>query len=167
MASTYSPATAGTQNEVTRELASLKSDFRLEDMEMVRPIDEFGDSAMINLSVAPSAFFQQHGNSLAVRHIIPKDVVSTELSWTFFGYADDDDAMCHRRLKQSNLLGPAGYVAVDDSEIVAQVQPTVAISPDSTQVFEMGGREVSPEPTMVTETLIRGFYQFYRQQMGL
>lgn len=167
MASTYSRDTASKQNEVTRQLASLKTDFRLNDMEVVTPVDEFGDSSMINLSVFPSVFFQQHGNSLAIRHIIPKDVSSTELSWTFFGYADDDDAMHMRRMKQSNLLGPAGHVAVDDSEVLAQMQPVAAGCPDSTQVIEMGGRDTAPQETMVTETLIRAFYQFYREKMGL
>jgi anthranilate 1,2-dioxygenase large subunit len=167
MASTYSPATATAQNEVTKELASLKSDFQLQHMPMVKPIDEFGDSSMVNLSVFPSVFFQQHGNSLAVRHIIPKDATSTELSWTFFGFEDDDDAMRTRRLTQANLLGAAGYVAVDDSEIVAQVQPTVAISPDAVQVIEMGGRDTTAQQTMVTETLLRAFYGHYRQAMGL
>ncbi len=167
MASTYSRDTASKQNEVTKQLASLKSDFRLNDMEVVTPVDEFGDSSMINLSVFPSVFFQQHGNSLAIRHIIPKDVSSTELSWTFFGYADDDDAMHRRRMKQANLLGPAGHVAVDDSEVLALMQPVAAGFPDSTQVIEMGGRDTAPQETMVTETLIRAFYQFYREKMGL
>jgi anthranilate 1,2-dioxygenase large subunit len=167
MASTYSRATASAQNEVTRQLASLKSDFRLNDMEVVTPVDEFGDSRMVNLSVFPSVFFQQHGNSLAVRHIIPKDVSSTELSWTFFGYADDDEAMHRRRMKQSNLLGPAGHVAVDDSEVLALMQPIAAGSPESVQVVEMGGRDTAPQETMVSETLIRAFYRFYRQKMGL
>ncbi|HJQ60610.1 MAG TPA: salicylate hydroxylase, partial [Vineibacter sp.] len=72
-----------------------------------------------------------------------------------------------RRLTQANLLGPAGYVAVDDSEIVAQVQPTVDLAPDSVQVIEMGGRDTDAQPTMVTETLLRAFYGHYRQEMGL
>ncbi|GAA4340541.1 aromatic ring-hydroxylating dioxygenase subunit alpha [Pigmentiphaga soli] len=167
MASTYSAATANTQNEVTKELASLKSDFRLEDMELVKPVDEFGDSSMINFSVLPSVFFQQHGNSLALRHIIPKSPTQTELSWTHYGFADDDEAMENRRIKQANLMGPAGYVAIDDSEVLAMMQPSVNAAPDSVQVVEMGGRDVSPQETMVTETLIRGFYSYYREKMGL
>ena len=167
MASTYSATTAGTQNEVTKQLASLKTDFVLEDMELVKPVDEFGDSSMINFSVLPSVFFQQHGNSLAIRHIIPKSESSTELSWTHYGFADDDDAMQLRRVKQANLMGPAGYVAIDDSEVLAQMQPVAASAPDSVQVVEMGGRDVASHETMLTETLIRGFYSYYRGKMGL
>ncbi|MER1967847.1 Rieske 2Fe-2S domain-containing protein [Castellaniella sp. GW247-6E4] len=167
MASTYSAATASTHNEVTKELASLKSDLALEDMQVVRPVDEFGDSSMINFSVLPSVFFQQHGNSLAIRHVIPKTESSTELSWTHYGFADDDEVMHNRRLKQANLMGPSGYVAIDDSEILAQLQPITASAPEAVQVVEMGGRDFTPQETMVTETLIRNFYRYYREQMGL
>jgi anthranilate 1,2-dioxygenase large subunit len=148
-------------------MAALKSDFRLEDPELVRPVDEFGDSSMINYSVFPAAFFQQHGNSLAVRHIIPKSESATELAWTHYGYADDDEAMRRRRLIQANLMGPAGYVAVDDSEVLAQLGTVARSAPDSVQVIEMGGRDTATQDTMVTETLIRNFYRFYREQMGL
>lgn len=167
MASTYSATTSTQQNEVTRELANLKSDFTLEDMEVVRPIDEMGDSSMINFSVLPSVFFMQHGNSLALRHIVPKSASQTELSWTHYGFADDDAAMDNRRLKQANLMGPAGYVAIDDSEIVAQMQMAVEPAPESLQLITMGGTDHQPQDTMVSETLIRGFYAYYRERMGL
>ncbi len=166
MASTYSAATAMQKNAVTQELANLKSDFQLEDMEVVRPIDEMGDSSMINFSVLPSVFFQQHGNSLALRHIIPKSVNETELSWTHYGFADDDEAMQQRRLKQANLMGPAGYVAVDDSEIVGQLQTGVSGAPESLQLVTMGGTDYAAQDTMVSETLIRSFYAYYRDKMG-
>jgi anthranilate 1,2-dioxygenase large subunit len=167
MASTYSATTATQQNEVTKELASLKSDFMLEDMSVVKPVDEFGDSSMINFSVLPSVFFQQHGNSLALRHIIPKSESQTELSWTHYGFADDDEAMRNRRLKQANLMGPAGYVAIDDSEVLAQMQPVAQSSPESVQTVQMSGKDLAPQETMLTETLIRGFYSYYREKMGL
>jgi anthranilate 1,2-dioxygenase large subunit len=167
MASTYSPTTAGEENAVTRELRSLKANFTLGDMEVVRPIDEFGDSSMVNLSVFPSAFLQQHGNSLAVRQIVPKSVGRTELSWTYFGYADDDADMVRRRLKQANLLGPAGYVAIDDGEVATQVQFGVASAPSAAQIVEMGGRDADPGDTMASEALIRAFYRFYRTELGL
>lgn len=167
MASTYSPETASKQNEVTQQLSSWKPDFRLEDAGLVKPVDEFGDSSMINLSVFPSVFFQQHGNSLAVRQIVPKGCAETELSWTHYGFEDDDETMQARRLKQANLVGPAGYVGIDDSEVLAQLQPGAESVPEALQVVEMGGRGTDRQETMVTETLIRAFYAFYRERMGL
>ncbi|RYF68482.1 MAG: 3-phenylpropionate dioxygenase, partial [Comamonadaceae bacterium] len=107
------------------------------------------------------------GNSLALRHIVPKSASQTELSWTHYGFADDDAAMDNRRLKQANLMGPAGYVAIDDSEIVAQMQMAVEPAPESLQLITMGGTDHQPQDTMVSETLIRGFYAYYRERMGL
>jgi anthranilate 1,2-dioxygenase large subunit len=167
MASRYSPDTAQQSNDLTKQMRSLKANFTLNDMEVVRPVDEFGDSSMINLSLFPSAFLQQHGNSLAVRQIIPKSVNETELSWTYYGYADDDADMIRRRLKQGNLLGPAGYVAIDDGEVATQVQHGIDGAPDALQIVEMGGRESTEDETMLSESLIRAFYAFYREQMGL
>ena len=31
----------------------------------------------------------------------------------------------------------------------------------------MGGVDHAPQDTMLTETLIRGFYSYYREKMGL
>jgi anthranilate 1,2-dioxygenase large subunit len=167
MASTYSASTREERNEVTQQLSAWKPEFRIEDRELVMPVDEFGDSSMIHLSIFPSIFVQQHGNSLAIRHIVPKDERSTELVWTHYGFADDDAAMRERRLKQANLVGPAGYVGIDDSEVLAKLQPSAESAPEAVQVIEMGGRGTAPQETMVTETLIRAFYEFYRERMAL
>jgi anthranilate 1,2-dioxygenase large subunit len=44
------------------------------------------------------------------------------LHWTVFGYRDDDDALRQMRLMQSNLIGPAGFVSIDDGVIGEWVQ---------------------------------------------
>ena len=61
----------------------------------------------------------------------------------------------------------AGYVGIDDSEVLAQLQPGAESVPEALQVVEMGGRGTDRQETMVTETLIRAFYAFYRERMGL
>lgn len=156
------------RSDVTAEMKTLKENFLLEDMSVVTPIDEFGDGLISSLQIFPSIFVQQHGNILALRHILPKAPGETELSWTYFGYADDDEAMQRRRLAQGNLVGPAGYVSLDDSEVLAQMQPVVANCPESIQVVEMGGRDhIAASDTPITENLIRAFYTFYRKEMGL
>src|SRR5690606_14295694 len=103
-------------------------------------------------------------NCLVIRHIIPKSPTEHELAWTYFGYADDDEELHRLRMKQGNLVGPAGYVSLEDSEVLAQMQPVVSSIPDSVQVLEMGGRDTAPQETMMTETLIRAFYSFYRRE---
>ena len=156
------------RSDLTDQMKTLKDGFTLEDMSVVTPVDEFHDGLISSLQVFPGLFVQQHGNILALRHILPKSPGETDLSWTYFGYADDDEAMQRRRLAQGNLVGPAGYVSLDDSEVLAQMQQVAAGYPDSVQVVEMGGRDnVEPADTAITETLIRAFYVHYRQHMGI
>jgi anthranilate 1,2-dioxygenase large subunit len=71
------------------------------------------------------------------------------------------------RLKQANLLGPSGFVSMDDSELLKQMQNQVAGYPEAQSFIEMGGRDVQPQVTMATEVGIRAFYAFYRREMGL
>lgn len=166
--SVFDANTRNERSEVTAQMKSLKEGFTLEDMDVVTPRDEFGDGLISSLQIFPSIFVQQHGNILALRHILPKAPGQTELSWTYFGYADDDEEMQALRLKQGNLVGPAGYVSLDDSEVLAQMQRVVTSCPESVQVVEMGGRDnIGPSETAITETLIRAFYDFYRREMEL
>jgi anthranilate 1,2-dioxygenase large subunit len=161
-------ANAGTQrSETAAQMTRFQNEFDLKDLETVTPRVEFLEYGTCGLQLFPSAFLQQHANALAIRHIIPRDPTSVELSWTFYGYEDDDESMRRLRLKHANLTGPAGYVSMDDSEVLALLQDTVSSYPEAVGVFEMGGRETEPQETMLTELGIRAFYGFYRQAMGL
>jgi anthranilate 1,2-dioxygenase large subunit len=105
-------------------------------------------------------------NSLLTRQVVPRDPENVELIWTFFGFADDDEELQRLRLKQANLVGPAGFVSMDDSEVLAEVQRVVSEYPDAEGVLKMGGSGTAPTDTMLTEAQLRGFYQFYRAAMG-
>jgi salicylate 5-hydroxylase large subunit len=115
----------------------------------------------------PNLIIQQQSNTLAMRQLITRGPNAFELAWTFFGYAGDDDEMTQRRLRQANLMGPAGFVSIDDSEVMKFSQDGVAAYPRSAGVMEMGGREWRDEPHMVTESVIRAFYDYYRKVMGI
>lgn len=154
------------EGDITAELSRFRGDLQLNDMEMVRFVDEYGDGEMTAMQIFPGAFVQQHANILALRSIIPKSVGEVEVSWTYFGYADDDEDMQRIRLKQANLLGPSGFVSMDDSELLKQMNNQVSGYPESVGVVEMGGRDVQPQVTMATEVGIRAFYDFYRRAMG-
>ena len=85
-----------------------------------------------------------------------------------FGYADDDEEMVTRRLRQANLMGPAGLVSVDDSEVLALAQAgCTGGGGDGSSFVEMGGRGTEGVPHMVTEVALRAFYRCYREAMGL
>ena len=155
-------------NEGTTEMTRMKEDYLLADPRLIQPEKEYdGDVTVIMQTLWPNLIMQQQSNSLAMRHIIPRGPENFELAWTFFGYADDDEEMDNRRLRQANLMGPAGLVSIDDSEVLKMSQDSIAFYPEKDGLYEMGGRGTEDHDHIVTETAIRAFYKVYREVMGL
>ena len=140
--------------------------FVLEKPEVLQQVDEFGDRVSIQiLSLFPGFVLHQIRNSLAARQVVPKGVDRTELHWTLFGFVDDDEAMTRRRLLQANLVGPAGYISMEDGAATGFVQRGVAGSPERASVIEMGGSVVGSGDSRITETAVRGLWKAWRQYM--
>jgi anthranilate 1,2-dioxygenase large subunit len=89
------------------------------------------------------------------------------LVWTILGFADDDAAMTERRLKQANLVGPAGYISMEDGCVGGFVQRGIAGAGDAAEILEMGGASAESSESRVTEAAVRGFWKAYRSRMGL
>jgi salicylate 5-hydroxylase large subunit len=152
----------------TRDIANLREDFKLKDPRLLDPVREFKDSATVVMQTLwPNLIIQQQSNTIAMRQIQPRDPASFELSWTFFGYADDDEAMTTRRLRQANLMSASGLVSGDDSEVIKLAQDGLTPYPNEVALLEMGGRDTLDTEHMVTETAIRAFYKYYRAVMEL
>jgi phenylpropionate dioxygenase-like ring-hydroxylating dioxygenase large terminal subunit len=142
--------------------------FQLEAPQLLEQVDELGDGVSIQiLSLFPGFVLHQIRNSLAVRQVVPKGIDRTELHWTLFGFADDDEAMTRRRLMQANLVGPAGYISMEDGAATGFVQRGVAASPDRASVIEMGGPGVGSGDSRITETAVRGLWKAWRSYMNL
>jgi salicylate 5-hydroxylase large subunit len=155
-------------SDATREIANLREDFTLNDPRLLDPVREFADEATVVMqTIWPNLIVQQQSNTLALRQIQPRGPGSFELHWTFFGYADDDDTMIRRRLRQANLMSSAGLVSGDDSEVIKLAQDGIRENPDDIGVLLMGGRTRHDENHMVTEAAIRAFYDHYREVMAL
>lgn len=111
---------------------------------------------------------QQQSNTLAMRQLVTRGPGAFELAWTFFGYATDTPEMTARRLRQANLMGPAGFVSIDDSEVLAFTQQGVAAAPHAAGLVEMDGTDWAEEVDYaVTEFEIRAFYEAYRRIMEI
>jgi salicylate 5-hydroxylase large subunit len=150
------------------DMRSLIEDLKLNDPSMLDPVREFEKYTVCMTTIWPNLILQQQSNTLAMRQIITKGPNAFELNWTFFGYETDDQAMTERRLRQANLMGPSGYVSVDDSEMMALAQQGLGAAPDSAAVLELDGASWSEELDHgVTESEIRAFYDYYRKVMGL
>ncbi len=98
--------------------------------------------------------------------VVPAGVDRMELRWTYFGFADDPPEMTRRRLKQQNLVGPAGFVSMEDGCVGGFVQRGIAAAGEQVSVIEMGGSTAESQATRATEASVRGFWKAYRRHMG-
>jgi anthranilate 1,2-dioxygenase large subunit/terephthalate 1,2-dioxygenase oxygenase component alpha subunit len=148
-------------------LRSESASYRLADPSLLDAVDEFGDGIQLQiLTVFPGFVLQQIQNCLAVRQVLPRGPGATELHWTYFGFADDSPDMRRRRLRQANLVGPAGYVSMEDGCVGGFVQRGVAAAADALSVVNMGGDGIESQATRATEVSVRGFWRAYRRHMG-
>jgi salicylate 5-hydroxylase large subunit len=159
----------GGQGEVTQGVSSFKADMKLSDPRILDVVEEewWKGPTVTMLTLFPSVIIQQQVNSLSTRHIVPRGPSCFDFYWTHFGYTDDSEEMTRRRLRQANLFGPAGYVSADDGEVIEMQQQGFRQHPSYQTISELGGREIGSTDHNVTETLIRGMYQYYRKVMEL
>src|SRR5258708_31084024 len=103
-------------------------------------MDEFGDGVTLQiLSVFPGFVLQQIQNAIGVRQILPRGTQQTELNWTYLGFEDDTPELREMRLRQANLVGPAGYVSMEDACVCGFVQTGLDGATESRPVLEKAG----------------------------
>lgn len=150
------------------KLASIRDGLELNEAAFADFYPEFDDGITTAIqTIFPTLAVQQIQNCLGIRHLVPRGVGNCELFWTLIGYEDDDEILDRVRLRQSNLVGPAGYVSLEDGAIVNFVQRGIKGHPGASSVIEMGGDEVAASRnSRATETSVRGFWKAYREVTG-
>jgi anthranilate 1,2-dioxygenase large subunit len=169
---TWAEADSDTDELAHEAYASVhvRNDFlSLEEPTLVAFRPERDDKLNIAItSVFPSAVFVQISNSLAVRQIRPRGVDELEVFQTMLGYADDPPEMTLHRLRQANLVGPAGLVSMEDGEAIEIVHRASRPDLDATTVIELGGAGViSDRDYRVTDVPLRGFWSYYAELLGI
>lgn len=156
----------GKAEEVT-QVSSFKESMALHDARFLDIVPEpwWGGPTAVMTTIFPSVILQQQVNSVSTRHIQPDGHGAFNFVWTHFGFEDDTAEMTQRRLRQANLFGPAGFVSADDGEVIEFSQQGFEQKPLHRSLVELGGRTVEDTDHMVTETLIRGMYQYWREVM--
>ena len=143
------------------------SDYKLADPSLLRGFEEFGDDVTLQiLTVFPTCVVQQIQNAVAIRQVVPRGPDKTDLNWIYLGFEDDTPEQRMVRLKQANLVGPAGFISMEDGCVGAFVQRGVEGAPDMQSVIEMGGATAEGSESRVTEASIRGFWKAWRARMG-
>lgn len=158
----------GKNEEVIGGVDSFKDQMKVNDPRLLDIVPEpwWGGPTAVMTTIFPSVIIQQQVNSVSTRHIQPNGHGSFDFVWTHFGFEDDTPEMHERRLIQANLFGPAGFVSADDGEVIEWSQEGFEQKPAHRSVIEMGGHEIGNTDHMVTETLIRGMYAYWRKVMG-
>jgi len=147
-------------------IRAMRDDFGLADPSLIDQWMEYPDQITNAIqSIFPGFVLHQIMNSIGVRQVVPLGVDRCELIWTILGFEEDTPEQTVIRRKQSNLVGPAGYVSMEDGTIGAFVEKGIRGDLDDAAVIEMGGKSVGPMATRATETSVRGFWKFYRELM--
>lgn len=161
-------ATAKDASYRDQGLRSDTDNYRLKDPTLLQGFPEYDDGITLQiLSVFPGFVLQQIQNCLAIRQVLPKGLDRAELNWTYIGYVDDTPAQRDVRLKQSNLIGPAGFISMEDGAVGGFVQRGIAGAKGLEAVVTMGGEGAETSEGRATEASVRGFWKAYRHYMSV
>lgn len=158
---------AAVSDENKKEMRSYHEGMRLEDERFLEYIKEFDSPWSVTMqTIWPNLIVQREMNTLGVRQIVPNGPDSMLMLWTMFGYEDDTAEMTQHRLRQGNLMGPAGFLGLEDNEAMKFVQEGVRRSSSDLNVIKLDPTQIGTSSSLISESAIRAMYQYYRGVMG-
>jgi anthranilate 1,2-dioxygenase large subunit len=159
---------ANSEGYKSEKIRSFKEGFTLEETSLLDMRAEYAELTTNHIQpIFPQLVIQQIHNTLVARQLLPKGPDHFELVFHFFGYTDDNAEMRKLRIKQANLVGPAGYISMEDTEATELVQQGVVRDPDATSIIDMARDAPEQSDTLITEKLIRSFWSGYQRLMAL
>ena len=159
--------------EIGEETASqMKSAFRegmeLHDPDFLNYVQEFDSPWTVTMQIIwPNLVVQRELNTLGIRHIVPRGPHALDMYWTMFGYEDDTPELERQRMKQGNLMGPSGYLGVDDNEAIKYLQDGFKHSHSQEGIVKLEPEKEGSTETLISEASVRALYRHYRQVMDL
>ena len=149
-----------------QNIRSFDEGFHLEDESILDLVSEYDEDCTNHIQpIFPQLVIQQIHNTLVARQILPKGPDNFELIFHFFGYVDDTPELRALRIKQANLVGPAGYIRWRTRR-----RPSRAARHGARRRRDVGDRDVArqsdQQDTVITESLIRKFWVGYQKLMG-
>ncbi|MBP0636282.1 aromatic ring-hydroxylating dioxygenase subunit alpha [Cupriavidus sp. AcVe19-6a] len=158
---------AAVSDENRKEMRSYHEGMRLEDERFLEYVREFDSPWSVTMqTIWPNLIVQREMNTLGVRQIVPNGPDSMLMLWTMFGYEDDTEEMTQHRLRQGNLMGPAGFLGLEDNEAMKFVQEGVRRSSSDLNVLKLDAQQIGTSSSLISESAIRAMYQYYRGVMG-
>ena len=149
------------------ELGKWQKDLKMHDPSMLEvPLDLNDNYKTTILSMFPTLIFGQVDNTYAIRQLRPKGPNAVELHVTYLGFEDDTPEQLHNRMLSVNLIGPGGYISLEDGEALRRVQEGVVSRRGEHSVLAMGGIGEMPDTDhLIQEISIRGFWKHYHKLM--
>ena len=158
---------AAVSDENKKEMRSFHEGMRLRDDRFLDFVKEFDSPWSVTMqTIWPNLVVQREMNTLGVRQIVPNGPNSMVMQWTMFGYEDDTEEMQQHRLRQGNLMGPAGFLGLEDNEAMKFVQEGVRRSSTDRNVLKLDANHVGSTDSLISEASIRAMYRYYRGVMG-
>ena len=150
-------------------MRSFKEGMTLRETRMMDFVEEFASEWSVTMAtIWPNLIVQREMNTLGIRQIVPTGPHEFIMKWTMFGYEGDDEAMTRHRLRQGNLMGPAGYLGLEDNEAIKFVQDGMQRVPDKEHLVMLDPAVAAGSAeSLISEAAIRAMYQHWRAEMGL
>lgn len=169
MASAKSEDTyAKVSDETKKEMRSFHEGMKLHDERLVEYIKETDSPWSVTMqTIWPNLIVQREMNTLGVRHIVPNGPNSFVMVWIMFGYEDDTEEMTRHRLRQGNLMGPSGFLGLEDNEALKFVQEGLTRSSTDRSVVKLDPANIGTTDSLISEAAIRAMYRHYRKVMDL
>ncbi len=155
--------------ESKAEMRAFKEGMRLADPRIMDFVEEFDSPWSVTMAtIWPNLIVQREMNTLGIRQLVPTGPNEFIMKWTMFGYEGDSPDMTRHRLRQGNLMGPAGFLGLEDNEAIKFVQDGMQHVPGGAHLVALDpATRFGTSETLISEAAIRGMYRHWRQVMGL
>lgn len=155
--------------ELQTEMRAYKEGMALRETRFMDFVQEFDSPWSVTMStIWPNLIVQREMNTLGIRQIVPNGPDEFIMKWTMFGFDGDDEEMTRHRLRQGNLMGPAGFLGLEDNEAMKFVQDGMRRVPDKHHLVKLDpATEAGTADTLISEAAIRAMYKHWRQEMGV
>ena len=155
--------------EDKKEMRAYREGMHLAEPRFMDFIDEFNSPWSVTMAtIWPNLVIQREMNTLGIRQIVPTGPHEFIMKWTMFGFEGDTLEMTRHRLRQGNLMGPAGFLGLEDNEAIKFVQDGMQRVPDGEHLVALDpATPAGTSETLISEAAIRAMYRHWREVMGL
>jgi len=156
-------------SDAKKEMRAYKEGMRLQETRFMDFVQEFDSPWSVTMcTIWPNLIVQREMNTLGIRQIVPNGPDEFIMKWTMFGFENDDAEMTSHRLRQGNLMGPAGFLGLEDNEAMKFVQDGMRHVPGKQHLVKLDpATEAGTADTLISEAAIRAMYKHWRAEMGL